>query len=642
MVRYKYDNVELLEIVRKTIEEKKTHKDYDHVVEYAEWCKQQVTGDDQKEIVIKYKPSESQKQQQQRIRLYNSRTQFVSNQIVNQFKIIERTDNVTDTMVYEKANDINKQYISEIDERLSCFYELKHAKKYLNETHRHLVFHDPNSFLVVEAMEFDRETEKPYTYPLEVSAKEAINFEYINGILQYLIIRQDIEIFEPEEQPGSIVQPKKSQKLTKRIGHKFTLYGPDVAYVYQEVEQKGVPNLPGEDFELIVLRIDDKDVKFAFAAYETFTKEVPAVRVGYIKDARTDRRTCVSPLYPADKIYKDLIVNKSEYDLHKALHGFLQKYAYAKNCDYRHEDDICRFGNLMDGSKCPKCKGEGILIHKSVQDVILIRKPEDREEHIPLSEYIHYVEIPQHITESYKNDIKDLERDVSMAIFNSNVFDRSEIQVAVTATEKILNRESEQNQYSDYGDNWSRIYKFIVMQTAIQLEVDEGLHVEHKFPYDFKLESIDELIGRRKRLIEANAPYQEIIDVDKKILSKQNRDSPELVDVVMTREKFKPFREKTESERSFILGYLPEEDYDRVLYIYHEKIFTEIENDPDQKDFYSLPYQKQKEIVDTYVNEIITEIEERKKRNTPNQLREFLNNTTSDPDPEPDEDDQDV
>ena len=587
MTDYKYNAEDGLKLLVDTIRDDMYHQDYQHTVDYAKWCHQVMTGEDHGELLVKYKPSETDNQEKQRVRLYNSRTKHIGGKVSSQFLAVEKTDNVVESISYGDGKD-DDQRIKELRDRTRNFYDDESLKRYLYNDVRHFNFHDPNAWLIIEATSADPREGKPWTYPFIARSSEAVRFEYHIGILQYLIVRNMISIIE---------NPGKDQKM--RNGYRFTMYGPGYAYIFQELAEKG-PVLPDDSYQLMVIeKSKDKKVNYAWKYIETPVQYVPAVRYGYLKDPRTDNRTFVSPIYIADEIIKDIIITKSEYDLSKALHGFIQKYAFAKTCDYDNgHGDRCSNGTLIQSNaQCPKCKGEGILVHKTVQDVILIRTPEGPDEHIPLKDFVHYVEIPKHIIDAYKDDLKDLEKDVSLAVFNTNVFDRAEI--AVTATEKRLDQEQVYNVLTPYADNWSKIYTFSVMCTAAIMEIDQGLTVDHKFPFDFKLESIYELLDMRKAAQESGAPAETIEAIDRKILAKQNRDNPEYVLQVEAREQFRPFVHLTENERTQVVAYLPDDDPEKILYMRFSTIFRNIENA--EPNFYKYPYAKQKELVDSEV-----------------------------------------
>lgn len=559
------------------------HRHYDYTVKMAKLYKQIMTGDDQAELIVSYKLRETPEQKKQRIHITNSRTQYVGNKVMSVFDEIKRVDDIVDEIKWKEKDD---ERLMKIHDRMSSFYNQQPLKKYLYESIQHFMFYDPNAFIVVE-MRKD-EQEDVFTYPLEVTSEEAVNYEYKFGNLEYLVARHEITIKQEADVNGKF-------KGDKNKGSRYLLYAPDVSI---DLKQIGKYDDIPDGYEQIMITVDTHKLTFAIKEYDTKSKVNPAIQVGYIRDPETKRETFVSPLHPAMKIIMDLINTKSEYDLSKALHGFIQKYAYAMDCDFNREEAgrrvSCHQGTLNTGGECPNCKGTGLILHKTVQDVVLIKAPDGREEHIPLEQMVHYVEIPDYIIEGQKNDIKDLERDVSLAIFNANAFDRSE--VAVTATEKRLDLRSVYNVLSDYGDQYAEIYKHCVHLTAIHLMMDdEGFQVNFQFPSDFGLETISELIAQRKMASEASLPNHIIQCIDIKIMSKQCQDSPEEVAWQKSIEIHRPFRDKNSDELMFVLSSLPESDTLKRLYYNYEEVIAHIRFA--NPDFYKYPYDQQRKLV---------------------------------------------
>ena len=416
-------------------------------------------------------------------------------------------------------------------------------------------------------------------------------------------MRFEIEIIESESSgPGS--------KEKKRKGWKYTLYGPDIAYTMTELGEKGKVKTPIDDsVYLVELKQKDTD-KIIVYKLEIFdevnSKVTPAIRIGYIQDPDTGWETFVSPLHSARHLFQDMMNTKGEYDLHKALHGFLQKFAFAEKCDFQAimEDglrDMCNGGTLQNGGgKCPSCKGSGIKMHTTVQDIVLIQMPESKEEHIQLKDMVHYVEIPEHVHTNLKEELKDLQREVSEAIFNTNTFDRSEI--AMTATEKRLNLQSLYNVLTEFGIQVSEIYKFLVYQSARYMDIDEGLAVQYQITKDFHLESLEELLSQLKSA--DTAPYAIKQAIEFSIMAKQNQDDSVYVDQIRAQERFRPFKDKSKSEVIMIISQLPAQHPSKLLWMYFDEVFERIWNDPALALFHKWKYSVQKIVVDKILEEL--------------------------------------
>ncbi len=605
---------DLDQIVVDTILNDRKHKHYTRTVALAKLYKQFMTGEGQGELLVSYRPRETEAQQTQRVNLTNSATKHICGKIMNQFKEVDRVDNVVDNLFYADEGKNRKEALAEIQERLMVFNKNDTIKAYLDEAFKHLSFYDPNAWIVVEIHPFDPIKQKPFVYPVEVYSDQAINYHKVNGILQWLVVQHDKKIKKHANSGDQFTHtnPITQKPFKLEDGHKYTIYGPDYALVYDEMGD--ADDLPA-GYELRKLTFKDKKVKtFAFKVFETKSKINPAINVGYIPDPETNRETFIGILDPAEKILKDIIRSKSEYDMANALHGYLQKFMYGQRCDNnKTAEGLCKDGFFPSGNKCEVCKGTGLKYHSTVQDIILIKQPEMKEEHIPLSDFVHYVEIPETLIDRHKLDLEKYEKDVAKAIFNVNVFDRSEI--AVTATEKKLDLRNIYNVFSPFGDRWSAVYKHCVALTAIHLQADEKLIIEHKFPSDFKLDSIDELIAQRKEAKDAGAPYEVIRYIDLQVLAKQNVDNAETVQVVESVEYWKPFKSKTDSERTYALSQLPPDDESKILWIYWDRIFRMIEInrviDPLKPAFHRIPLDQQYEEIKKHVEVLRSEIKAR-------------------------------
>jgi len=592
----KVDKAKLIESLFDTVTNDKSHKNYKRTVTLAEFYHQINTGENQSELVVKYKPNETDQQKKQRIRIPNSRTPYLVNKLISQVSEVENVDNIVDNLYFEgqKENPEQLKKLKRLNERLDHFHGKDSLKRYLFETIKHFSFHDPNAFLVLE---YDKFSEDPYPwpYPLEVHSKQAYNFEYKHGILQWLITRH-------EKQVVTELKNSDNAEDKKRTGYKWTIYAAEYSFVLEEIGILTADD--GYEVREITLKDENEPRRYQYAEFNTKNKYCPAIRIGYKADATTGRETRVAFHHPAEQLFKKLINEVAEDDLAMALHGFLQKFVYAPNCDYVDNStgsaNICINGKMsIDNSKCPQCEGTGMLVHKTVQDVVIMKMPQEREEVIPLNQLVHYVSIPTDLIKLRKEEIKVHEKEVSLAIFNANVFDRSEI--AMTATEKRLNLRGVYNVLGEYGENFVRIYKHFVWLAANHVKAEDGLIVQYGFPKDMKMETIEELIANRGSAVNAGSPYEVVHGFDMAILAKQHRDDPDFLKTITNREVFRPFREKDVSERMFIIAQLPEDNHFRVLYSYFVDIMTEVEEE--NENFYKMPDTKKKETIKSKVEE---------------------------------------
>lgn len=569
---------QLLDRLVFVIKENYTHKFYKNNVDYARYCKQIMTGNDQGEILISFKKSESKDQKQQRISVYNSRTAYLANKIVSTFEEAERVDDNVEK-IWSTSTSIDT-FLKRLD-----MYEKSGFNSYVHDAVRRLNFFDPNAVIINEFYYKDP-LDKPYVYPLECYSDQIIDIDKKHNEISYVIIRLPIKV-------------KRITATTTILedGWKYTIYGIGYAITFTQYGNEST-DLPIQTINQITYTVQE---------FNTGYKQCPVVEVGYIKDPETNWETYVSPLHPAKHIFMDIMFTKSEYDLHKALHGFLQKFIYADKCthvetigDY---EDRCSAGKMMISNKtCNACKGTGKQIHTTVQDVIYVNIPETREEWIPLQDFVHYVEIPKHIIDGWKEDLDKLEVDVSLAIFNKDTFTKSE--VANTATEVSLNRQSVYNVLYNFAKNVSIVFKKLATLCADALG-ETDIQIDDTVTKDYKLQSVDELILQLKQVKEAGGNYEIERSILMEIMSKKNLNNKNIVDLFDSFEDFRPFKSKSKEEIIFIISTLPDEDHDKVLYIYFEKIISEIQNTV--PNFAKTSYQGRKAIIKTMVDKIISE-----------------------------------
>lgn len=591
------------QIIQDTISFNLRHPDYARTVERAAFYYQILTGKGQDHFIVSYKPRESKEQKKQRVEITNTVTKEVSARVRSTFKLTKRTDNITKFLGYAESG--KELELKQVQDRVNDFNKGKSVESYLNERFEYLTFFDPNAFIVTlfePSEDLNGAQQKPYSFPLEFSSEQAINYEYNNGVLSWIIGQHQKTV--------SYNSGRMNAKTEVKEGFKYFFYGPQFAITYDEIhpKQDQPTDENGDPLPTVELQTGDKTRVFVVESFpmQTETAKNPAVIVGYLPDELTNGRTYVSPLDPAENIFKDLINQKSEFDLTRALHTFLQKIGYAPRCEFQSEEA----GHCMNGymsineSICPDCKGTGLNVHKTTQDVIYIALPEDKDGFLPLSEFIHYVELPEWLPKWQDERIDKTEGKVFTAIFNSGIFDRAT--VTATATEKRIELENVYNVLSEFGDKYSEIYKHIVHLIAIYAENNKGLAVAHKFPKDFKLETLSELIDRRKAAIEAQAPDEVVRRIDNDIVRKQNLDNPDFLRMVQAKEKFKPFKDKISQETIFIINTLPPTDYSVILWKFFDEIFLNIA-EASNVPFYILPF----EIQTRLINEEVEKIRER-------------------------------
>lgn len=569
------------------------HQDYQRTLDVAKWCKQVNTGDDQKEILIKYRVNESEKQKEQRYRVYNSRTPQVCNKVKALYNEVHRSDDVIDNIKYDGDGDESKAKVESLETYCEKFDGLKSARSYLTRRNKYYNFFDPNAWVVVE---FEGDGKDRMIYPFEVSSKQAYDFHVERGVLQYLT--------------GCIERVYKDQHNNAVVNRKYTLYASKINIDIIEVPENRTKLkdwVEPEGYQIIKRTNTAQVVKeFFFKIYRTENKYCPASRFGFMEDVETDCRTCISPLHLSEKSIQRLIWRTSTLDISHACHGFYKMMMYTERCNHREviEGNQYHCDNGYIGSNpCKSCKGTGKRMHVSDQDVVmyLIDQSNNTGQLTPLSSLIHYATISTDLIKEQKQEVEDAISDSLSTIFNENIFDKSIL--ANTATGIHYNWRSVNNRLMDYADHDAELYTFIVRTIAMIQNIDQGLEVEYGYASDFKLESIQELLTERKTAVDSSTPAEVIKSLDLKILSKQHRDNPDYVARFKVKDQFKPLRTKKMEERIMILESLPEFHPMKILNQYHDEIFDTIF--ALRPNFVEIPYLKQKQLVEEEVQKVI-------------------------------------
>lgn len=605
---------EIDDILKKCIAGRR-HADYQRTLDVKRWTTSMMTGDDQEEIIVQYRTKETQQQEERRIRVYNSRTQHASQKVVKFFNEVHRADTAVDVIQYEGDDEGEKK--SQLLALLDKFYSHKSHREYLDRRYPYFNFHDPNAFLIIEF--FDDEG-KLQPYPYEVESQHVLDFGDINGVLEYVVVRSErwYELQEFAPAPAAPALPadphgefnKKAVSGETREGyvlaHTFTVYHKDVAirYTQEPVSDAGaVIFTPSVDSERVLLTIaKNKKAVFFREEFPLTLSMCPARRFGYYEDVTTDNRTVVSPLNPAEKIYNRLCWRSSEYDLSHALHGFYQKFQYVKKCETCFGEGRVVYGEDQNPVACHSCKGTGKEIHTTVQDVVYVTLPSNTEDIIDLARMVHMATIPMELITLQSQEVESAKREVFDAIFSDAILNGDQL-AAKTATEWALNWRSVHNTLHPYSESYSQMLIFIVKTAAEINDMMTGLSVNHSISKDYKLESIAELIQNRKSGIDANLPKELIVNFDYKILARQNRDDPAIVERFKIYEKYRPFGDKTEAQVMSIVGLLGATAPMRVRWLYYREIMDEVfEEHP---DFGKMKGKDQRAIIDAKTLEYI-------------------------------------
>jgi hypothetical protein len=613
----KYNEEQLREILVQVIARGKRHSDYKHVVALRRRYFQYLTGKYQDDLIVSYKDRESDTQKEQRIKITQPRTPYYGSIAMQPFEEIARAEDFKPNLASAKENAEN--IIAEIQSRLDNFCEGMSLRSYMDMACRHYNFYDPNAWFITEFANHKPLEQKPFTFPLVVNSSNALDYEYYLGELQYLVYREPIFIKSDDNTDANMPAMIKSINSILGIkdevekgdvnneaeppegynkGYRYLLYAPDIAIEYVETNAK-------DGIELA-----DKK-RYYYQRYDTKSMIVPAARFGYLKDPETDLRTYVSPLHPANSLFEEAIQRKSEIDLHLALHGFLQKYTYGRDCNHKSaEDGYCDAGK-MNKSKttCSVCKGVGKLLHTTVQDVVIVNLPNETVENgnLPkIQDLVYYVQVPTELINLQREVLKDLEADILRAVFNTRMFESKVVQT--TATEVIIDKIPINNVLKKAADHQAELMKLATIVTAIHTSNYDGFSCSYSYGGDFRLESIAQLLEQRQAAVNAGAPAAIIEAIDNKILHKQFPGDTAAIMRAKCRANHRPFRERAAMDKQFLLATIEPTNPLYVLEVFFEAIMDEIENANRDPEFYKLEFTLQKELISKKVAEYVDQI----------------------------------
>lgn len=592
------EGIKLAKQLAKTQEK---HQDYARVVKLADEYMTLITGEDMQRLLFQFIQREDKTMFDQRLRLTQAITPAIASSIMKPFYKVSRNDKVRKRFDF-KSPDKNK----DITTMLEGFYGSKRRKTkgldyWLKTRFVELTFHDPNGWIVTEWKQVDL-GELPEPHPFEVSAKEAVNFKFVNDDLKWLFVELNIK-FDRVNQKNEI---------EKADGLKWTLYDEDYTIVICRVCKKKM-KMDGQELtgNQQLIEMDDND--YLLTVYEPKLGFVPAFRVGYNRDGYTKGRTFVNPFHPAMPFFKKSIKTVSELDLTMTLHAFPQKLQYVEKCQGISKVVSCH-GGYKNGTsdKCEACKGTGYKVHTTAQDAILMPMPEQGEEHpLKLDELLVYKTPPIELIKFQDEYTKGLKLEAHMAVYNSSVLVNPESQVAKTATEVDTNMQSIYDTLEPYTEKISEIYKEVVYTFAYLAAVEnpeDGENI-HQYPGDLKLKTTGVLLNELKLVNESGAPsfMRDAIgnDLAEIIYSGDDLGYTKYA----TKHRFFPFNGKNPEEIAMLMGSQHVSRFTKVLYSNFEAIFTDIGLET-PSFWFMKSYSKQWNIVQEKVNEYMEELGE--------------------------------
>lgn len=609
MVVYKYTDEELIKRWLIKVSEGLEFHHKLEAVKLTEFWKSICYGEKQGEILVlnktgikdKKKKKEYSEESIYRENITNSKTPYVYNRLKTVFLEVDRTDGKKD--IIELSGESMTKELSVLQDKIQSFYGNKSVDDYTDQRYLDWLCIEPNSFLLIDFYSFDHITEKATSYPLHIPVCDVRDFEYYHGSLQYLAFQtkaKEFVTYDNEVQEVDLciewLYTKENRYKLFRKPKGYELKQGETIVKLKRGESTGSKAYDTQGNMFDVYNLTDSEDELVDYVLDTSMiagfNGVPAMRIGQSQHSEYSNLSD-SLLRPARERFVDLAQKKSNFDVTMALHGIAQKFIYVERCDYRTEKGLRCESGYVGGEVCPSCDGTAKKkLHKSEFDVITLELKLDESgitQPIDLSQLVHYAEYPQAVIDKHHEVVKEYEADVSLALFNTNIFNREQL-VAATATEIKANLTPVNNVlYSHYAVPKSELWGFVIKNIAHNAEIgdDNSLKVVRQYPTDFNLETYQELLTYLKEAKAVNAPRFIIQDFEVAIMKKLHKDDAEALSRMVTIEKHKPYNDRSEADKMQSLAQLPEYDPKRILNLYFDDIIRDIEFD--EPFFYKMP-----------------------------------------------------
>jgi hypothetical protein len=534
------------------VKENKTHQDYKRVTDLADKYFKLVTGNGIDKLLHKIITRESDEEFKQRMEITKSVVPAILNSTKLPFQKATRKQPIVRKIEFAGESETKED---ELEQYIQTYWGDKSLEKYLEYAFVDYNYTDPNAFLITEFDAFDPIIEHAQPYPFVATSTEAVMFEYKNEILEYLVVKLPIKYLE---------------KGFPQDGFKYTMYlGMDTIELTQvSHEERNNP-------ELTVIEIEKKFYSLIY--FEPLNEKVPAIRFGFVRDTETKGRTFVSVFHSVMAYLEKTLKIDSELDLSTAMVAFPQRFAYVSPC----QNPKCNQGNLLDGSGvCPDCNGTGKQpFHRGTQDIITLALPQKisdttNSELVDLEKLLVYKSPPIELLTFQQEYIEYLKKSVHAMMFNADLFTRDV--VSVTATEKILETDNMNDTLYPFARHYSSIWEFTVKDIATFTD-NAGVTVQHKFPNDFKMKGLGELMTELKMAKDAAASTSTISAIEDDINEILYSDRPDELKEIKVKNEINPFRGYSEADIRFIIsqGNIPL--YSRTLWENFEVIFQDVE-----------------------------------------------------------------
>lgn len=562
-----------IELLYKIIQENKRHPLYDRCCELSQEYKAYSLGEGIDEKLHRFTATETEQAFELRKEITVNICKSIVNSSMSVFNRVPRTEAVKVEWMAKDPAEFN---------HVLDYFGRYGFDQYLVNRLPKLCEIDPNSFIVYEFNGTDgKRLAQPYPY--EVYSENAIDYEYKNSDLLYLVDWQCVEV--PEEL---------KEQTDKEILNKYTIYTAEGActYIEQAINKEGIVNV--FDNESLV-NIGENTYQLLIPQPYNL-EQTPATQVGYLTDDENNGKCFVNQYHYGIPFLEKILKTNSELDITMARHAHMQKIQYVRKCTA----DGCSIDTdgvyKVDGHCCSTCDGTGIIdITRGGLEFIYLPLPDSPQDIVSLDNIVKYIQIPVEIANLQRDYIKEMTDYFRKAIFNTDIFTRSEI--ADTATAKILETENLYDTLYLYAVNYAMVKEEGLM--IIANIIDREITVITRVGKDFKLLNKTELLTMLQTAQAAGANDEVIGLINKELVRAMGGDEV-LYDL---QRRLIPFAGKTKEMVMLTLSQLKTNDRMRLKYMLGNDILKELAgNDP---KFLELNFQRQKELFESEIDKFV-------------------------------------
>lgn len=562
-----------IQLLYEIIKTGKRHPLYDRCCELSQEYKAYSLGEGIDEKLHRFTATETEEAFELRKEITVNICKSIVNGSMSVFNRVPRTEAVK--VEWQTKNDVEFQKVLDYFGRYGFDQYLANRLPKLCEI-------DPNSFIVYEFNGTDgKKLAQPYPY--EVYSENAIDYEYKNADLLYLVDWQSVEV--PEEL---------KEQTDKEILNKYTIYTAEGActYIEQAINKEGITNV--FDNESLV-NIGENTYQLLIPQPYNL-EQTPATQVGYLTDDENNGKCFVNQYHYGIPFLEKILKTNSELDITMARHAHMQKIQYVRKCTA----DGCSIASdglyKIDGRVCGTCNGTGIIdVTRGGLEFIYLPLPDSPQDIVSLDNIVKYIQIPVEIANLQREYIKEMTDYFRKAIFNTDIFTRSEI--ADTATAKILETENLYDTLYLYAVNYAMVKEEGLM--IIANIIDREITVITRVGKDFKLLNKTELLTMLQTAQAAGANDEVIGLINKELVRAMGGDEV-LYDL---QRRLIPFSGKTKEMVMLTLSQLKTNDRMRLKYMLGNDILKELaDNDP---KFLELNFQKQKELFEAEIDKFV-------------------------------------